>query len=138
MSRNTDGNDTQDECRARLPPPPPTMLRSGSCWRSVCPSSHPRQPRRRRKSRASISFDSNMRPPLQTWRVSSCTPPVGGPMHAPVGAGGGVGGTTLMCCGASVVISAKRGQERRLGTGCVFSLPIQFSFSLLGILGESL
>ena len=52
--------------------------------------------------------------------------------------GGGVGGTTLMCCGASVVISAKWGQERRLGTGCVSSLPIQFSPSLLGILGDSL
>ena len=42
-------------------------------------------------------------------------PPSGGLCTLQQGRGWG-GGTARMCCGASVVISAKWGQERRLGT----------------------
>lgn len=72
-SRNADENapemSVEGGCSDR--PPPPTTLRSGSCWRSVWPSSRHRRPRRRRRSRASISFASNTRPQLRTWRVSA-------------------------------------------------------------------
>lgn len=61
MSRKANENETKDEGRVGVllltAPPSLTTLRNGGYWRSVWPSSHPRLPRRRKRSRASISSD---------------------------------------------------------------------------------
>lgn len=139
MGRNAGGKDTKAEGPAPdTPPPPPSAPRSGSCWRSVWPSSHPRQPRRKRKSRASISSDSNMRPRLPTWRVSArLEGGAVGPGACSLQRGPGGLQAALQCPVVSVVPSAKWGQEKRFRTGWV-SFWLLSCLYLLRVLGHSL